>query len=235
MGKIQDAQDQYYRNLKDEDIDDLVSKGMNKEQVLKLRSEAIAKQKERLKNETHLERLDEFKKVPRDINSDFCKRGAGKAPLFGKTKFFDKVANAPLIYGAVVQAHGALWEPGDNDMTGIVIVFALDEKHRYDKKYLREVADKIACLKKESDIPADMSKLIKNLRNDQSTFYWKVGESVAGSDAETWCVTYVLKNCKMLPKRFIPNDKFIPFLVKNQPQENVMQDLLLIVSSEFYE
>ena len=232
MGALQDAKDQYYRNLTDEQVEDLVRQGMNREEMLTLRADAIAKEKERLRNEVDLSRLDAHRATPRDIGSDFVKNGCAGAPLFGKGKWLAKIAEAPLAYGAVVQAHSALFSPGRNYSAGMVLVFAADEKHRCDVDFLRSAAQQIGALKRAADVPADMQDVINPLRNDHSFFCRKVGASIAG-DADLWCAVHVVKDSKVLPKMFIPNDKIIPLMVLGPVTKGATAPIAL-VRGEYY-
>jgi len=57
-----------------------------------------------------------------------------------------------LVYGRVVQAHHALYTPQKDDFgaAGIVLVFALDEAHRYDEEWLAKIANRISEMKKNA-------------------------------------------------------------------------------------
>jgi hypothetical protein len=156
----------------------------------------------------------------------------GKSPFLGLSKWFDNANNAPLLYGAVVQANWALWEPARCYSAGLVIVFALDEKHKHDVKFLKDVAAQISTLKKKQELPEDMKKLISDLRNDRSVFSYKVGASVAG-DADCYCATTVIKDSKTLPKNFLPNEKIIPFITAKNITEKRIIDIK-IISGDLY-
>jgi hypothetical protein len=184
-------------------------------------------------NQTDLARLDEFAQTPRDTDTDFARQTVGKPPLLSKAKWADKVANAPLVYGAVVQAHSALFKPGNNANVGAVVVISTDPKRIHDVKYLRDVADKISQMKDPTNpVPDDMMKLIKVLRNDSSIFCWQVGASTADDDA-TWCATYAFADQSALPTNRIPDNRIVPFLLMDTPRDNVSIDLKLI-PKEYY-
>ena len=85
---------------------------------------------------TDLNKLTSYRSTPRSTESEFFKDVAGKAPLFGKDKWREKFATAPLLYGAVVQANSGLWLPGREDDLPAVFVFALDRTHIYDVEFL---------------------------------------------------------------------------------------------------
>lgn len=84
-----------------------------------------------------MNKLAPYRSPPRSAESDFFRDVAGKAPLFGKDRWRKKLANAPLIYGAPVQADSALWLPGREVCLPAVFVFALDGAHMYDTEWPR--------------------------------------------------------------------------------------------------
>ena len=96
---------------------------------------------------TDLNKLTSYRSTPRSTESEFFKDVAGKAPLFGKDKWREKFATAPLLYGAVVQANSGLWLPGREDDLPAVFVFALDRTHIYDIEWLTATAEKISEMK----------------------------------------------------------------------------------------
>jgi len=229
MGKMQDLQDQYCLALTDEAIEKMKSEGHDVEGLYKSREAARQRQKEKMTNIVHLERLDEHKKIPRDPKSTFVKKA-----VKGNKKV---VAAAPLVYGAVVQAQNTLWEPFKNYNSGTVIVFTLDERYQYDTAYLTEMAHKISASKKD-ETNADTKTLRDNLVNTRSVFCNKVGQSIAG-DVELWCCTYFIKNTKLLPKMFIPNDRILPFLVMDELKEGNkifgQGSPIELINKDFYE
>ena len=167
---------------------------------------------------TDLSQLDPYCVVPRDTESDFFKDVAGKAPFFGKEKWREKFANAPIVYNAVVQANNELWLPGGGEMLPAVFVFALDDAHIHDIQWLKEVAEKINQMKQSNDVPADCRKFIDTLRDDQSQFCFPLGESLSGG-ADAWCVTYSFDKQSVLPGNRLPEDGIVPFLLKAKPKK----------------
>jgi hypothetical protein len=182
---------------------------------------------------TNLGRLDEFAKTPRDTGSDLVRQTVGKPPMFGKDKWADKMAGVPLVYGALVQAHSALFKPGSYENLGSVFVISTDPKNQRNISYLRGVAAKISEMKDPTNpVPDDMDYIITRLRKDQGYFCGQVGASTAG-DGSTWCGTFTFEKQSSLPTGRIPDDRIVPFLLVDQPKTNVNLALRLI-PKEFY-
>ena len=119
----------------------------------------------------------------------------------------------------------------------MVVVFTLDEQYQYDTAYLTEMAQKISASKQES-LNEDMKILKDKLLNTRSVFCNKVGQSISG-DVEVWCCTYFIKDTKLLPKMFIPNDKILPFLVLEELKEGnkifTQGSPIELINKDFYE
>lgn len=177
---------------------------------------------------TDLNKLVSYRSTPRSIESDFFRDVAGKAPLFGKDKWREKFATAPLIYGAVVQANSALWLPGKENYLPAVFVFALDSAHIYDVEWLTATAEKISDMKvNNTAIPDDCLEFIDILRDDQSEFCFPLGASLAGS-ADAWCVTYKFDSQTILPGKRLPEDGIVPFLLEAKPKKQIPVQLAVI-------
>jgi hypothetical protein len=95
-------------------------------------------------------KLDKYKKVPRNAEDDFVSDVAKFNGVSDKDK--PQLETALLVYGRVVQAHHALYTPQKDDFgaAGIVLVFALDEAHRYDEEWLAKTANCISEMKKNA-------------------------------------------------------------------------------------
>lgn len=176
---------------------------------------------------TDLNKLAPYRSTPRSTESDFFRDVAGKAPLFGKDKWRDKFANAPMIYGAVVQANSGLWIPGTEDYLPAVFVFALDSAHIYDTEWLMDTAEKISEMKVNDAVPADCREFITILRDDQSEFCFPLGDSLSGG-ADAWCVTYKFDKQTILPGNRLPEDGIVPFLLEAKPKKQIPIQLAVI-------
>jgi hypothetical protein len=179
----------------------------------------------------HLEKLKPYLAMPRDTESEFFKDHAGFRPFWGREKWRDKYANAPIVYGAVVQANDRLREPGD-DYLPAVFVIALDDLHRNDITFLGGLADKIADLRDSNKVPDDCRKMIATLRDHQSTFCFPVGASIAhGADA--WCFTYIVTQ-KWLPHQCLSQEGIVPFLLTSPVKEN-RSPLCIQISAKYFD
>lgn len=181
---------------------------------------AFAEQRRATAVLTDLGRLAPYSGTPRSTDTDFFKEAAGKAPLFGKDKWKEKFANAPLVYGAVVQANSELWSPGNGEFLPAVLVFALDSAHIHDVEWLTAAAEKISEMKDSDAVPADCREFIDILRDDQSEFCFPLGASVSGG-ADAWCVTYKFEKQTILPGNRLPEDGVVPFLLEAQPKKQM--------------
>lgn len=167
-----------------------------------------------------LTKLTSYQGIPRSTESEFFHDVAGKAPMLGKNKWKEKVSNAPLVYGAVVQANSDLWLPGNNEYYPAVFVFALDHAHIYDVEWLNEVAKKISEMKESTQVPADCKEFIDILSDDQSQFCFPLASSLVGN-AEAWCVTYKFEKQSILPGSRLPEERIVPFLLDEQPKKQI--------------
>ena len=183
-------------------------------------------------NPTRLDRLKPYLQTPRDMETPFFRAVAGNAPWLFKDRWKKKYTESPVVYAAVVQANSALWRPGDNDYYPAVFVFALDKKHIHDVEWLSQMAEKISELSDSPTVPDDCRKLINTLRDSESEFCFRIGRSVSG-DADAWCATYKFDKQSALPRKALPSDGIVPFLLKANPVENQFVDFKLI-PSELY-
>lgn len=183
-------------------------------------------------NPIALDKLDSYTRIPRSMDTPFFKATAGSPPWLFKDRWQKKYTEAPLIYAAVVQANTALWLPGNNEHYPAVFVFALDEKHIRNSEWLKKTAETIYELQDADRLPDDCRKLIETLRDESSAFCFRIGSSVCG-DADAWCATYEFDKQSDLPRKALPSDRIVPFLLKSAPVENQFVDFKLI-PSEFY-
>lgn len=69
----------------------------------------------------------------------------------------------PLVLGRVLRTDPALYEPGETPHPALVL-FAVDEPHRFDADYLRDLAGKLAALR-DGDAPAGQEGVQARLRD----------------------------------------------------------------------
>lgn len=224
--------------LTEKDLDEMEAHGHDvtelRAKLLQRKTEECRKQEEReaFQNPTALDKLNPYAHTPRSMDTPFFKAVAGNAPWLFKDRWKRKYTEAPLIYAAVVQANTDLWMPGDNDYYPAVFVFALDEKHIRNKEWLREQASIIHDLKDADRLPDDCRKLIETLRDDTSEFCFRIGRSICG-EADAWCATYKFDKQTALPRKALPSDGIVPFLLKSAPVVNQFVDFKLI-PADFY-
>jgi hypothetical protein len=183
-----------------------------------------------VENPIRLDKLTPYKSTPRDVNSDFVKDCAGKLPLFGKDTYLKEIAEAPVVYTAVVQAYNPLWAPGPSDEAmGAVFVFARDPAHRYDVAWLKSTSKAISDMKVSANVPDDCQKFIDTLRKDSGYFCFPLGKSLNGG-ADAWCATFSIheEEKKILPKTYLPSEGIVPMLLKAPPEEDHFVDFQMI-------
>lgn len=183
-------------------------------------------------NITHLERLDALKTTPRDIASEPLRQIAGKAPMLGKGKWKENHENGLFFYGYVVQANMSLWEPGDGDYLPAVFVCSDNPKYACDIPFLTKMAEKIMELKNSNSVPSDCKEFISTLRDDQSTFTFKLGESVS-EGVSVWCFTEKIDKQSMLPGNCLATNRIVPFFLL-EPFKKQKLTSIKMIEGKFY-
>lgn len=242
MGLFVNPMKNWEDHLTEEDIKEMEAQGHDVTEIRKKldakkaaeEEEERRRQEERdnFKNTTRLEKLNPYLQTPRDMETPFFKAVAGNAPWLFKGSWRKKYTEGPIVYAAVVQANNALWMPGNNDFFPAVFVFALDKEHIHDTEWLSQMANKIGELADSSSVPNDCQKLIETLRDSQSEFCFRIGKSVCGN-ADAWCATYKFEKQSALPRKALPSNGMVPFVLKAKPVENQFVNFKLI-PAEFY-
>lgn len=214
------------------DVTELRAKRAEQQKIEEKAKQEWEETRAAFQNPIALDKLDSYTRIPRSMDTPFFKATAGSPPWLFKDRWQKKYTEAPLIYAAVVQANTALWLPGNNEHYPAVFVFALDEKHIRNSEWLKKTAETIYELQDADRLPDDCRKLIETLRDESSAFCFRIGSSVCG-DADAWCATYEFDKQSDLPRKALPSDRIVPFLLKSAPVENQFVDFKLI-PSEFY-
>ncbi|MCD7937023.1 MAG: hypothetical protein LUG98_09210 [Tannerellaceae bacterium] len=224
-------------NLSPEDMVELAKQGYDiegiKARVAERKEKREREQREFIEKSTQLlnfDKLNDYLATPRDPESDFIQDTIkmNTTPLLGKSDWVKNLCNSPVLYGAIVQAHGSLYKPdASNNMLGTVVVISPDPEYARKTDWLKGVAAKIGKLKESSQVPADCKELIHKLRDSQSIFCFKVGESVTGGP-EAWCVTYTISKQKYLPQACMPINRILPFLLSRELKHQITASLELI-------
>ena len=124
-----------------------------------------------------------------------------------------------------------LWNAGVRRNTSIILAIN-DHIYVTENRTAKQIAEEINVLQDADQIPGDCRKLIQTLRDDTSEFCFRIGKSVCG-DANAWCATYKFDKQTALPRKALPSDGIVPFLLKSAPVENQFVDFKLI-PTEFY-
>ncbi len=223
-----DIQEKYYENLTEKDLDEMEKNGQD---VTELRKKFAEKQAElNAAGSTDLGRLAPFENTPRDRNTDFFKAHAGKAPLFGKDKFYEQYENAEIVYPVVVQAAPSLYKPGDDPAAAVIVLYGLDEAHKKDFDFLRKVADLLVAMRDgEVEVPKPLKKLVKNLNNPKSHISTNLqgsdidAESMAGAE---FLIDTMYLSQDELPGKRVPNDRVLACLKVQKKSDHVYYQLI---------
>lgn len=173
----------------------------------------------KVENPIDLSKLDQFDTTPRDLNSEFVQGYMWKLPWFWKDKVKKQAENWKIIYASIVQANSGLWEAWNFKYLPAVIVFAVDDGHRRDVAWVKAMAKKISDLKYTPQVPVVLEDLIKTLRDDQSMFCKKIDNSISDW-ADAWCATYSFPTQEILPKKHLPTEWIVPFILKDVPEQD---------------
>ena len=178
-----------------------------------------------------LDMLDKYKTSTGDANSEFVTETAAfnnKGKATDKNK--DRIAASKLVYSIVVQAYSPLYDPDRTENGGAVLLYALDEVHRFDINWLKATAKRIMELKQSASVPADSLKFIETLRNDTSIFVYKMGAGIGG-EAEAWCSTMFSAERNVFPLNYVPLTRILPILItvgEGHPKEDYSSGIQLI-------
>lgn len=80
-------------------------------------------------------------------------------------------------------------------------------------------------MKNSISVPADNSKFIETLCDDQSYFCFKLEESLSAPD-NAWCTTCAISKQSKLPSGCLPSNHIIAFLMLDYPVVNHFANLL---------
>ncbi len=137
------ATQDWAKNLTPEQIAEYERQGMDMSEYKVIAEEHRAEQ-QRMADAVDLSMLDKFKatRTPEFINevAKFNKISEKNKP---------KLESAALVYGKVVQAYSGLFKSDPKGNGAMVVVFALDDAHKYDREWLTKTAERIYELKRE--------------------------------------------------------------------------------------
>lgn len=162
-----------------------------------------------------LSKLDPFKKTPRAEQSEFVQSEVQRYWL--KKSITKKMTGSPIVYCAVVQVNPNVYAPikdpkNELDSYPVVLVYAKDDKHRYDSAFLLDLAARIFSMRK-GNIPLDCKDMMTLIMRDRGFLHYKVGASVAG-DVDAW-VTVQSIDMPKLPEGYLMDKEIIPYLMSD--------------------
>jgi len=227
------ATQQWVENMTLADIEEMERQGCDMTEYRQRYEEHQAKVKATYERRLALldyPKLKQYMDTPRDPESEFVKDTIALGKLSSKDG--QKMLEAKIVYGAVVQAHHLLYETRTGGQVAAVFVFAMDEKHIYDQEWLNDIAGKISELKESTSVPKDNEAFIKRLRDDQSMFCMKLGESLVG-DADAYCATMAINKQEAMPDSCLPVTRILPLMLLEYPKPKYMAQLEMIPSKYY--
>jgi hypothetical protein len=116
---------------------------------------------------------------------------------------YKALTEGPLVLARVLRVDPALKEPGDVPHPALVL-FAVDPPHRFDAKFLREVAGPILALQSATSVPPEQVAVATMLRDPNRVEVLRVPSELAGG-AEAY-LGVVSVDPRRLPARKIEDD-----------------------------
>jgi hypothetical protein len=116
---------------------------------------------------------------------------------------YNALTEGPLVLARVLRADAALREPGDVPHPALV-VFAVDPSHRFDAKFLNELAGPILALRDAADVPPDQLAVATMLRDPNRVDLLRLPPALAG-DGDAY-LGVVSVDPRRLPARKIEDD-----------------------------
>lgn len=174
-----------------------------------------------------LGKLGPYMQTPRRADTPFFRDAAGSAPWFGKKEWQAKYEQAPIVFGATVQANDSLWDPGKGADVPLVTVIAMNPQFTCNGEWLRGLASAIASMRDSFQVPPDCQRLVASLRDTRSIFCWRVPPGLGGA-ADAWCATTTIPKQSDLPNDCLPANGVLPFLLLGAPIEDRVMQLKLV-------
>ncbi|MFV0565093.1 MAG: hypothetical protein ACK5NB_04575 [Flavobacteriaceae bacterium] len=177
-----------------------------------------------IENKTNLSKLEAIQADVNNPKSQLVKNTIGGEPLlFGKAKWQSNVANAKIIYAAVVQADSQLWEKITSDITPALILYVYSTNPKYAKNIsvIKQVSKHLNDFRKMKEIDQNkysknMVKLYNDLNDPQSRPHFVLDETILNDlgiepDADIRIVFDYIYDNTPLPNKRLPSDGIIPF------------------------
>lgn len=242
---IENQLDDFKQSVPDERLDELEAQGYDVSEYRKAKQNARSAKNailEEIRNAhencTNLTKLEPYMKTPRNIESEFFKAVAGKAPWFGKDKWRRKYSEAPIVYRGVVAAQSELYKPSDKgeDAFYAVTIVAVDKAHQCNEEWMQRVIKQLQDMQAgKVDTPSDCAELVDMMDEVDNEGDWRTG--MLGMSIAEGAEAYYRKDVffrKNLPNGFLPTNGILPQVCTNIPVKESHLPLTDDIPVQFY-
>lgn len=242
---IENQLDDFKQSVPDERLDELEAQGYDVSEYRKAKQNARSAKNailEEIRNAhencTNLTKLEPYMKTPRNIESEFFKAVAGKAPWFGKDKWRRKYSEAPIVYRGVVAAQSELYKPSDKgeDAFYAVTIVAVDKAHQCNEEWMQRVIKQLQDMQAgKVDTPSDCAELVDMMDEVDNEGDWRTG--MLGMSIAEGAEAYYRKDVffrKNLPNGFLPTNGILPQVCTNIPVKESHLPLTEDIPVQFY-
>ena len=242
---IENQLDDFKQSVPDERLDELEAQGYDVSEYRKAKQNARSAKNailEEIRNAhencTNLTKLEPYMKTPRNIESDFFKAVAGKAPWFGKDKWRRKYSEAPIVYRGVVAAQSELYKPSDKgeDAFYAITIVAVDKAHQCNEEWMQRVIKQLQDMQAgKVDTPSDCAELVDMMDEVDNEGDWRTG--MLGMSIAEGAEAYYRKDVffrKNLPNGFLPTNGILPQVCTNIPVKESHLPLTDDIPVQFY-
>ena len=242
---IENQLDDFKQSVPDERLDELEAQGYDVSEYRKAKQNARSAKNAMLEeirnaheNCTNLTKLEPYMKTPRNIESEFFKAVAGKAPWFGKDKWRRKYSEAPIVYRGVVAAQSELYKPSDKgeDAFYAVTIVAVDKAHQCNEEWMQRVIKQLQDMQAgKVDTPSDCAELVDMMDEVDNEGDWRTG--MLGMSIAEGAEAYYRKDVffrKNLPNGFLPTNGILPQVCTNIPVKESHLPLTDNIPVQFY-
>ena len=242
---IENQLDDFKQSVPDERLDELEAQGYDVSEYRKAKQNARSAKNailEEIRNAhencTNLTKLEPYMKTPRNIESEFFKAVAGKAPWFGKDKWRRKYSEAPIVYRGVVAAQSELYKPSDKgeDAFYAITIVAVDKAHQCNEEWMQRVIKQLQDMQAgKVDTPSDCAELVDMMDEVDNDGDWRTG--MLGMSIAEGAEAYYRKDVffrKNLPNGFLPTNGILPQVCTNIPVKESHLPLTDDIPVQFY-
>ena len=242
---IENQLDDFKQSVPDERLDELEAQGYDVSEYRKAKQNARSAKNailEEIRNAhencTNLTKLEPYMKTPRNIESEFFKAVAGKAPWFGKDKWRRKYSEAPIVYRGVVAAQSELYKPSDKgeDAFYAVTIVAVDKAHQCNEEWMQRVIKQLQDMQAgKVDTPSECAELVDMMDEVDNEGDWRTG--MLGMSIAEGAEAYYRKDVffrKNLPNGFLPTNGILPQVCTNIPVKESHLPLTDDIPVQFY-